>query len=275
MGIETATYINQLNSANPVGNVDAYSTADDHLRLIKSVLLAQFPNATAVAMTATWADLNLLAGAAAGGLTAAEILYLSNVTSDIQTQLNAKLSSAAGQVTNTNLASMAQATIKGRRSGLGTGAPEDMAASDVITILLAADGSGSGLDADLLDGNNASAFALASHTHAAGDITSGTLAIARGGTAAGDAATARSNLGLGSIATQASSSVSISGGTITGVSISSITDLAVADGGTGASTAASARTNLGLGNIATAGYTISTGDPSGGNNGDIWFKYTP
>jgi hypothetical protein len=47
--------------------------------------------------------------------------------------------------------------------------------------------------------------------------------------------------GLGTIATQASSNVSITGGSITG-----ITDLAVADGGTGASTAAGARTNLGL-----------------------------
>jgi hypothetical protein len=61
-----------------------------------------------------------------------------------------------------------------------------------------------------------------------------------------NAGTARTNLGLGTIATQASSAVSITGGTITG-----ITDLAVADGGTGASDAASARTNLGLGTIAT------------------------
>jgi hypothetical protein len=41
------------------------------------------------------------------------------------------------------------------------------------------DGAGSTLDADLLDGNHASAFALASHTHAATDITSGTIATAR------------------------------------------------------------------------------------------------
>ena len=47
--------------------------------------------------------------------------------------------------------------------------------------------------------------------------------------------------GLGTIATQAASNVSITGGSITG-----ITDLAVADGGTGASTASGARTNLGL-----------------------------
>ena len=44
------------------------------------------------------------------------------------------------------------------------------------------------------------------------------------------AATSRTNLGLGTIATQASNSVSITGGSITG-----ITDLAVADGGTGLS----------------------------------------
>ena len=55
------------------------------------------------------------------------------------------------------------------------------------------------------------------------------------------ASTSRTNLGLGSIATQSSSSVTITGGAISG-----ITDLAVADGGTGASDAATARTNLGL-----------------------------
>lgn len=55
----------------------------------------------------------------------------------------------------------------------------------------------------------------------------------------------RSTLGLGSIATQAASAVSITGGAISG-----ITDLAVADGGTGASNATDARTNLGLGTVA-------------------------
>lgn len=44
------------------------------------------------------------------------------------------------------------------------------------------DGTGSGLDADLLDGQHAAAFAAASHTHAAADITSGVIAVARLGT---------------------------------------------------------------------------------------------
>jgi len=47
--------------------------------------------------------------------------------------------------------------------------------------------------------------------------------------------------GLGTMATQAASSVAITGGSITG-----ITDLALLDGGTGSSTASGARTNLGL-----------------------------
>ena len=52
-------------------------------------------------------------------------------------------------------------------------------------------------------------------------------------------ATARTSLGLGTIATQASDSVSITGGSVTG-----ITDLAIADGGTGASSVSVARSNL-------------------------------
>jgi len=63
-------------------------------------------------------------------------------------------------------------------------------------------------------------------------------------------ATARTSLGLGSIATQAANNVSITGGSVTG-----ITDLAIADGGTGASSASAARSNLGLGSAATSNTT--------------------
>jgi hypothetical protein len=126
--------------------------------------------------------------------------------------------------------------------------------------------------------------------------------VASGGTGASDAASARNNLGLtailgnlGTMSSQNANSVAVTGGTITG-----ITDLAVADGGTGASDAASARINLGAAastvtitgvNGLTGGGTlensrtitiasdsngygnryVSSGQPTGGNNGDIWY----
>lgn len=52
-------------------------------------------------------------------------------------------------------------------------------ASDLLTLVKTVDGAGSGLDADLLDGSHASAFAAASHAHSGSDITSGTVAEAR------------------------------------------------------------------------------------------------
>ena len=87
----------------------------------------------------------------------------------------------------------------------------------------------------------------------------GTLNVAHGGTGATTASGARTNLGLGTISTQDANNVSITGGTITG-----ITDLAVADGGTGASNAPDARTNLGAAASATT-ITAGTGLTGGGD----------
>lgn len=43
MPLESATYINSLNSSNPV-STDSVAQADDHIRLIKSTIKATFPN---------------------------------------------------------------------------------------------------------------------------------------------------------------------------------------------------------------------------------------
>jgi len=73
-----------------------------------------------------------------------------------------------------------------------------------------------------------------------------TLPVSSGGTGSTTASAARTALGLGTIATQDSDDVTITGGNISG-----IVDLAIADGGTGASSVGAARTNLGLGSLAT------------------------
>lgn len=56
MGLESATYISGLNASNPVTS-DQKTEGDDHIRLLKSTLLATFPNVTG-AVTPTHTQLN-------------------------------------------------------------------------------------------------------------------------------------------------------------------------------------------------------------------------
>lgn len=154
----------------------------------------------------------------------------------------------------------------------------DYTAADVLAKLLTVDGSGSGLDADTLDGNHAAtaneafrivardengdfaAGTITAETHFVGDLTgnvignvtgevtgnatnvNGIVATANGGTGGTTPSAARTNLGLGSMSTQNSNNVSITGGSITGLT----SPLTLAAGGTGAINATQARTNLGL-----------------------------
>ena len=75
MGLETGSTISSFITSNPTSS-DPINQGDDHLRLIKSVLKAQFPGSGglgyAIAITATEAELN----------------YVHGVTSNIQTQIN-------------------------------------------------------------------------------------------------------------------------------------------------------------------------------------------
>jgi hypothetical protein len=60
MGLETGTFIDDLVTSNPAAT-DGLAQADDHLRLIKTVVKNTFPNVNS-AVTATPAQLNLTAG---------------------------------------------------------------------------------------------------------------------------------------------------------------------------------------------------------------------
>ncbi len=91
--------------------------------------------------------------------------------------------------------------------------------SEVMTIVLAGDGSGSGLDADMLDGQDGSYYlSLSNHT--------GTLGVSQGGMGATTASVARSNLGAASSGAN-SDITSLSGLT---------TPLSIGQGGTGSAT---------------------------------------
>ena len=63
MGLETGTYISDLNSSNPVAG-DPVNEGDDHLRLVKSTVKATFPSITG-AVTSTHTELNKLDGVTA------------------------------------------------------------------------------------------------------------------------------------------------------------------------------------------------------------------
>ena len=130
----------------------------------------------------------------------------------------------------------------------------------------------------IVTSNNASSVRTIISAAASGanaDITSLSglttpLSVAQGGTGATTASGARTSLGLGSIATQNANAVSITGGSISG-----ITDLAVADGGTGASDAATARSNLGAAasgtntdiSVLNPAAGLQIGSPTGGAQG--------
>jgi len=148
MGLESATYIDDLVITNPTSGDDP-SAGDDHLRLIKSTIKNTFPNISAP-VTPTHTELN----------------YVDGVTSAIQTQLNAKLASTTFTASNILTKLL---TTDGSGSGLdadtldGLHATYFLAAAaftapNVLTKIKTVDGSGSGIDADLLDGHDSSYF---------------------------------------------------------------------------------------------------------------------
>lgn len=179
------------------------------------------------------------------------------------------------------------AAYAAKLDGIEANATADQTASEILTAVKTVDGSGSGLDADLLDGQEATAFAststLTSHTSA----TSGVHGISAFGAQLvddADAAAARTTLGLGTAATSASSAFQAADATLTALA-------ALGTGAdkvpyfTGADTAAettlssfgrsliddadasAARTTLVLGdsatrNVGTAAGTVCAGDDS-------------
>ena len=128
---------------------------------------------------------------------------------------------------------------------------------------VASGGTGATTLTGVVKGTGTSALTAGS-VNLASEVT-GTLPIANGGTGSTTDSGARTNLGLGTIATQNANNVSITGGTITG-----ITDLAVADGGTGRSTLTANNVILGNGTSAVNFVAPGTSGNVLTSNGTTW-----
>lgn len=128
MPIEAAVYLTQLVATNPPGT-DKLATADDQLRLIKSVLLNTFPQASGV-INATPAQLNALTGlsnskvvvsSSAGLLTTSSVD--ASALSKIGTALTASralISDSSGNVAVSTVTSTEVSYLSGVTSALQT-----------------------------------------------------------------------------------------------------------------------------------------------------------
>lgn len=105
MGLETATYIHELDASNPVGATDPKSQGDNHLRLIKSALQNTLPNVEG-AVTASHTELNVLDGVTAN---TAELNILDGVTATAA-ELN-KLDGLTASTTELNTLTGITATV--------------------------------------------------------------------------------------------------------------------------------------------------------------------
>ena len=103
MGLETGTYISDLNSSTPVAG-DPVNEGDDHLRLIKATVKASFPSVSG-AVSATHTELNLIDGVTA---TTTELNYV-----DIASLGTAEASKAVTTDASNDSTGMRNLTISG------------------------------------------------------------------------------------------------------------------------------------------------------------------
>ena len=95
MGVETVTYISQLSTTNPLGS-DPISEGDQQIRLLKTVLQAQFSGLSGTtAVTSSGSELNILDGVTA---TYAELNYNDITTLGTSEDSKALTQSAGGAI---------------------------------------------------------------------------------------------------------------------------------------------------------------------------------
>lgn len=127
MALETATYINGLVATNPTGS-DPVAQADDHLRLLKSVLKTTFPNISG-AVTASHTDLSNVLPKTGGTMTGTLTLNTSSPVNAldaaskgyVDTKVAAATSGLSDPGANGMLARTTTGTTAARTLTAGTG----------------------------------------------------------------------------------------------------------------------------------------------------------
>lgn len=113
MGIETATFIHQLDSSLPLG-ADQKSQGDDHLRLLKSTLQASFPGVQG-AVTSSHTELNILDGAT---LTTAQLNVLAGINATLTAAELNILDGVTATTAQINVLATIPATLTGAELGI-------------------------------------------------------------------------------------------------------------------------------------------------------------
>ena len=191
MPLESATYIDDLNASNPA-TTDGVTAGDDHIRLVKSVLKATFPSISGAVNVSEstingWesriSTLESVAGSASAILTSIKTVdgsssgldadFLRGVGSNVTAATNSivqrdgnadifaryyftQATAEAGEPTVFYGGNGADNAIREYTAGNVANVIEDnLNASVLLTLIKTVDGTGSGLDADLLDGKTA------------------------------------------------------------------------------------------------------------------------
>lgn len=212
---------------------------------------------------------------AVSAVTSTELGYLDGVTSNVQTQLNSKLSEAPVQSVNNKTGAVALTKADIGLSNVDnvkqystsnpppypvtsvngqTGAvtiESDVPENIVRYYDVAPTEAVEGLNADTLEGHSASYFATASglsNTNAQVSTLNSSLSTI-------DTQVSTANNNISALQTAMNDKVDKSGGTLEGALV--------------------AQRNTNYATAQVRNVIISTADPSGGSNGDIWIRYTP
>lgn len=209
------------------------------------------------------------------GITSTELSYLSGVTSNVQDQIDGKLSEAPVQSVNSKTgavtltkADIGLSNVDNVKQYSSTNPPpypvtsvngqtgavtieSDVPENIVRYYDVAPTEAVEGLNADTLEGHSASYFATASGLSA----TNAQVSTLNSSLSTIDAQVSTANNNISVLQTAMNDKVDKSGGTLEGALV--------------------AQHNTNYATAQVRNVIISTADPSGGSNGDIWIKYTP